>query len=141
AAVDLIAGEMHKRRLIDYRRPGVVPPHRMPALIGDADIVLDQFALESYGVLAVEAMAAGRVVVGRVAAPVRARLQDQVPVVEADARTLRQVLETLIVEFCDGENTDVEIARLLQVAFELREPPHEVTRECLEHLREEGLVS
>jgi glycosyltransferase involved in cell wall biosynthesis len=96
AAVDVIAGEMHKRGLIDYRRPGVVPPHRMPVLIGDADIVLDQFALESYGVLAVEAMAAGRVVVGRVAAPVRARLQDQVPVVEAEARTLRQVLETLI---------------------------------------------
>jgi hypothetical protein len=47
----------------------------------------------------------------------------------------------LILEFCDGENTDVEIARLLQDAFDLREPPHEVTRECLEHLREEGLVS
>jgi hypothetical protein len=47
----------------------------------------------------------------------------------------------LILEFCDGENTDVEIARSLEVAFELPEPPYEVTRECLENLREEGLVS
>jgi hypothetical protein len=46
----------------------------------------------------------------------------------------------LVLEFCNGENSDVEIAHMLQVAYELPEPPQEETRECLAQLRSEGLI-
>ena len=46
----------------------------------------------------------------------------------------------LVLEFCTGENTDEEIVRMLQVAYELPDPPQEETRECLSHLRTEGLI-
>ena len=61
-----------------------------------ADVVLDQFALGSYGVLAAQAMAAGRIVVGHVVEPVRARLGNTLPIVEARQHNLEQVLEQLI---------------------------------------------
>ena len=46
----------------------------------------------------------------------------------------------LVLEFCTGENTPDEIVRLLQLAYDLPEPPREETRECLSRLRAEGLV-
>lgn len=47
----------------------------------------------------------------------------------------------LILEFATGENTDAEITHMLQVAYELPEPPDDAVKECLEQLRGEGLVS
>ena len=94
--VDTVALDMQDRGLIEYQRPEQVPPERMPGVIAAADIVLDQFAVGSYGALAVQAMAAGRVVVGHVAEPVRARLGNTLPIVEATQHSLRQVLEELI---------------------------------------------
>src|SRR5690606_4433875 len=46
----------HDRGAIEYRSTTGVPSAAMPAVIGDADIVLDQFRIGSYGVAAVEAM-------------------------------------------------------------------------------------
>ena len=46
----------------------------------------------------------------------------------------------LVLEFCTGENTAEEIVRMLQLAYDLPEPPDEETRECLVRLRAEGLV-
>jgi len=86
------------RGLIEYRRCSDVDPADMPALIADADIVLDQFALGSYGVSAVQAMAAGRVTVGHVADHVRARIPAPLPIVEATPLTIVEVLERLVAE-------------------------------------------
>ena len=72
------------------------PPDRMPEFIRDADIVLDQFSLGTYGVLAVEAMAAARIVVGHVAERVRARFGEELPIVESRREDLRRVLTTLL---------------------------------------------
>jgi hypothetical protein len=47
----------------------------------------------------------------------------------------------LVLEFATGENSEVEITEMLRVAYELPEPPEYEVRECLEQLREEGLVS
>ena len=47
----------------------------------------------------------------------------------------------LVLEFATGENSDAEITRMLQVAYELPKPPNSEVRECLEQLRDEGLVS
>jgi hypothetical protein len=46
----------------------------------------------------------------------------------------------LVLEFCTGENTDAEIVHMLQLAYELPEPPEDETHECLTHLRTEGLI-
>lgn len=81
---------------VEYRRLEGVAPSEMPAALRDADIVLDQFALGSYGVMACQAMAAGRVVVGHVTAEVRERVGRPLPIVEADPATLADVVRTLV---------------------------------------------
>jgi hypothetical protein len=47
----------------------------------------------------------------------------------------------LVLELCNGENTSEDIVRVLQVAYELGEPPEAATHECINQLREEGLVA
>jgi coenzyme PQQ synthesis protein D (PqqD) len=47
----------------------------------------------------------------------------------------------LVLELCTGENSTDEIVRLLQVAFELPEPPTREANDCLEQLRGEGLIT
>ncbi|MBN9154214.1 MAG: glycosyltransferase [Microbacterium sp.] len=88
---------LHDRGVIEYREiTAGVPSAQMPATWADADIVLDQFRLGSYGVAACEAMAAGAVVVGHVLEDVR-RTVEQVsgialPLVEADPDTIEEVV-------------------------------------------------
>lgn len=82
--------------LVDYRLVEGVAPAEMPSVIAGADIVLDQFALGSYGVLAVQAMAARRVVVGHVTETVRGRCPGVLPIVEATPDTLTAVLRHLV---------------------------------------------
>lgn len=93
---------LHKERVLDYREIHRVPAADMPALYGDADIVLDQFALGIYGVAACEAMAAGRIVVSHVSDEVREAVRvltgDELPVVQARAADLEQVLKRIIDE-------------------------------------------
>ncbi|WP_436777262.1 glycosyltransferase [Yinghuangia sp. YIM S09857] len=91
--VDAVVGDLAARGLVEYRRVEGVPPADMPALVADADIVIDQLAIGNVGVLAAQAMAAGRVVVGHAAPRVRERFGDGgVPQVEATPQTLRTVL-------------------------------------------------
>ena len=86
--------------LIQYRRLEDVSPSAMPAAVAEADVVLDQFALGSYGVLAVQAMAAGRVVVGHVVDEVREYVLEAtgetLPIIEADPETLTNVLRGVL---------------------------------------------
>jgi hypothetical protein len=82
--------------LVEYRRLSGVTPDAMPAMVADADIVLDQFALGSFGVAAVQSMCAGRVTVGHVMPHVRARVGVELPIVQATADTLRAVLLDLL---------------------------------------------
>lgn len=85
---------------IDYRLVTGVSAAEMPAVFAEADIVLDQFRLGSYGVAACEAMAAGRVVVGNVVADVRAHVlatyNQPLPVLQATPDTLADVIRTLV---------------------------------------------
>jgi hypothetical protein len=81
---------------IDFRLVEGVPAAEMPAVIAEADIVLDQFSLGIYGVATCEALAAGRVVVSHVSEFVRESVLREtgreLPVVEATADTLLEVL-------------------------------------------------
>ena len=93
---------LSERSTIDYLRIENVDSLAMPSHIGAADIVLDQFKLGSYGAAAVEAMAAGRVVVGHVVDAVRAHVFNatgfNLPVVEATPATIYDVVEALVAD-------------------------------------------
>jgi hypothetical protein len=47
----------------------------------------------------------------------------------------------VVFEFCTGENSAEDMIRLLQLAFDLPEPPEAEARACLRQLRDEGLIS
>ncbi len=106
--IEPVVEDLAERGLIRYQRISGVEPARMPHLIASADIVLDQFALGSYGALACEAMAAGRVVVGNINAQVRDRVGRDLPIVQATPRDLAAVLLGLV--------SDPERARATAVA-------------------------
>jgi hypothetical protein len=46
----------------------------------------------------------------------------------------------LVLELCTGRNRTSEIVRILQVAYDLPDPPDREIAECLDQLRDEGLV-
>lgn len=92
--------ELARRGLVEYVPLHDVPWSDMPGVIASADIVLDQFALGGYGVAAVEAMAAGRAVVGHVRPDVRAHVQAVtgrvLPVLQSRAADVADVLMDLV---------------------------------------------
>jgi hypothetical protein len=98
--IDGTLTELHDAGLIEYRRESGVASARMPELVGDADIVLDQFRVGSYGVAACEAMAAGRVVVGHVLPQVRQHVFNatglKLPIVEATPDTIAEALRSVL---------------------------------------------
>jgi hypothetical protein len=47
----------------------------------------------------------------------------------------------LVLEFCTGDNAEDDIVRMLQVGYDLPEPPVEEVGDCLQALRAEGLIS
>lgn len=99
ALVEPILQRLQHEGIIDYRRLESIDHASMPARIADADVVLDQFRLGSYGVAAVEALAAGRIVVGRLHDVVRDRVLAtagvEVPIVSSAPRDLESTLREL----------------------------------------------
>ena len=100
--VDPVASALAAEGVFEYRRLSGVPQEEMPSVIGHADIVLEQFGAGAYGTTAVEAMAAGRVVVGYVLPAVRRAIEEvtglEVPIVEATPDTLEAVLRELLAD-------------------------------------------
>lgn len=90
---------MSSAGVIQLVAPSRTAAAEMPQLVRSVDVVADQFSLGSYGVAAVEAMAAGRVVVSHVSPTVRdfvrANTGMELPIVEADANNLPQVLQDI----------------------------------------------
>ncbi|MCK3770202.1 hypothetical protein MZK47_11030 [Microbacterium aerolatum] len=88
--------------LIEYRELEGIAAADMPAVYGDADIVLDQFSLGIYGVAACEAMASGRVVISHVAEDVRARVRSAtgrtLPIMEARASQIEAILRDVVAD-------------------------------------------
>jgi glycosyltransferase involved in cell wall biosynthesis len=88
--IDEVLTRLADRHVIDYTRIGRASHGEMPALLASADIVVDQLHLGLYGVLACEAMAAGRLVISEVGERIRRRVPVGIPIVEVDHRTLEQ---------------------------------------------------
>lgn len=107
---------------IDYVPVRGVPQTEMPALVASADLVLDQFALGSYGVAAVEAMAAGRVVVGHVRPDVRAHVLAttgvELPIVQSRGGDIEGVILELL---DDVDRWEATAAASLSFAHEVHD--------------------
>ncbi|WP_141991035.1 glycosyltransferase [Rhodoglobus vestalii] len=73
--------------VVEYRVVRGVPAAEMPRVYGDADIVIDQFRIGTYATGAIEAMAAGRIVIAHLHDQVRAHVREnfslEIPIVEA----------------------------------------------------------
>ena len=104
--VDEVLQGMSDRGLIDYVRITSVPADGMPTLVKSVDIVIDQFALGAYGAMAVQAMAAGKVVIGHVAPWVRERIPSEVPIVES----MVDQLEDVVMKITANESLRQELA-------------------------------
>lgn len=88
--------ELVRRGLIDYVSPDRMPHSQMRAVIQSADIVIDQVLTGAYGVAAVEAMAAGRVLIGGLADDV-AELMPEVPsFLPADPSNLKDIVLSVL---------------------------------------------
>jgi glycosyltransferase involved in cell wall biosynthesis len=126
---------LHDKGLIELRMVTGLPPAEAAELVRSADIVVDQLVLGLYGVLACEAMACGRVVVGYLGDALRARVGTEVPVLEATARTVGEVVgqvlddpdrarasaaagPAFVAEFHDGRRSASVLAPFLGVAHD-----------------------
>ncbi|MDR1393474.1 MAG: hypothetical protein LBJ62_05860 [Bifidobacteriaceae bacterium] len=101
-AVRQAVAPLHQAGRIEYRELTNVPAAEMPRVYQTADIVLDQFALGIYGAAAVEAMAAGRLVISDVSDSVRRHVAVatglELPVYQARPGDLRAALEHFLAE-------------------------------------------
>ena len=98
AAIDAIGQRLADEGLIEYRSLRDVPASSTAELIRDADIVVDHIVIGNYGVLACQAMAAGRLTVGHIHERVRRRVGRPVPVLEATPLTLEAVLRSVLAD-------------------------------------------
>lgn len=90
---------LEREGVIEYRRFEGIPADRMPQHFADADIVLDQFRMGIYSAVAVEGMAAGRLVVAHLhdhtVAAVRSVTGVELPIVAATPATLESRLREI----------------------------------------------
>lgn len=97
--IDPVLSRLDREDVIEYRPVRGVRHAEIPGIFKDADIVVDQIGLGSYGVAACEAMASACVVVSHVTEEVRAAVHAStgmaLPIVEADPKTLEDVLRRL----------------------------------------------
>ncbi len=100
--IDPIMQSLHDDGVIEYRRLSGLSHEDLLTEVSNADIVLDQFRLGSYGVAAVEALAAGRVVIGHVndfvRNYVRASTGLDLPVVESRADDVGTTLMSILAD-------------------------------------------
>lgn len=99
ALIEPTMRELVERGIVKYRQLQGVPVGEMPSLVAGCDVVLEQFRIGTYSVAAVEAMAAGRLVVAHVHEQVRQAVREstglEIPVVSATPATLASVLEDI----------------------------------------------
>ncbi|MGX1548432.1 glycosyltransferase [Streptomyces adustus] len=88
--------ELHDEGLIEFKLAEGIPWVEMRELVQSCDLVLDQFTTGSYGTFAVEAMAAGKPVVGYISDGVKAATDGALPIVNATPDTLREVIRSLV---------------------------------------------
>ncbi|MCH9815776.1 MAG: hypothetical protein K0U64_04895 [Actinomycetia bacterium] len=93
--IDPILTELHESGIIHYRRIRGIRPSHMPAVLEQADIVVDQVLMNLCSATAAETMAAGRVVLANTTGFIADRYPSDLPTVHVDPTTLRETLVEL----------------------------------------------
>ncbi|MFC0031599.1 glycosyl transferase family 1 [Micromonospora chaiyaphumensis] len=88
--------ELHDRRIIELRLVEGLPYSEMRRQVQDADIVVDQLVIGSYGTFSCEGMAAGKVVVAYLSEAAHRAVGVQPPIVNATPTTLVKAIESLL---------------------------------------------
>ncbi|RCG16232.1 glycosyltransferase [Streptomyces diacarni] len=88
--------ELDRRGLIEFRMATGVPWLQVQELVKEADIVVDQFAVGTYGTFACEGMAAGRPVIAFLDERLHRSVGIRPPIVNATPATLRTAVESLV---------------------------------------------
>ena len=96
--VEAVLRPLADRGLIEYEVVSGVSPAEAAEAVRRADVVVDQLLLGLYGVLACEAMAVGRLVLGHVGDVLRSRVPAEVPVVEVTPATLAETVQRVLEE-------------------------------------------
>lgn len=91
-----ILSKLADEGLIEYVHTYEVPHADMFRLLNRVDIVVDQIQTGAYGVAAIEAMAAGRLVVGNVTPGAPGVFGSNVPIVNATPVTFEEVMRDLL---------------------------------------------
>ncbi|MFT3888606.1 MAG: hypothetical protein QM713_10645 [Arachnia sp.] len=94
--IEAVCAALAERGVIEYIAPGRLPHAEMAGLVSSADVLIDQVVSGYYGVAAVEAMAAGRVVIGSLAPDVRDLMPEPPPYLAADPSTLLDTLTAVL---------------------------------------------
>ena len=92
---EMMKGSVPTDPAYELVQPGRVSAQRMLDLIADADVVVGGLRLGDYGGTEIQAMAAGRVVVGNIGNRVRSRIPAAVPIVQADPSNVLDVLRDI----------------------------------------------
>lgn len=93
--IDPVLRRLHDEGVIEYVAPSGLPHAQLRELVRSCDVVVDQVMFGSYGVAAVEAMAAGRVCVGRMIDAVRDRMPESPHLLEATPDDLYEVVASI----------------------------------------------
>lgn len=95
-----VCATLQHEGLLEYVEVGGVAHSEIPALLASSDIVIDSLGLGPYGVISIEAMLAERIAVCNVWSSARDAVFEEtgleVPVVQATAESLEQVLRNLV---------------------------------------------
>jgi len=99
--IEPVLREMHEKGQIEYLNREVVSPSMMRSLILSADIVVDQLQTGAYGVTAVEALAAGKIVVANVESVLKQYGRKEIPIIHATPITFYEQMRELIGRSCE----------------------------------------
>ena len=103
--IDPVLNQLSENGIIRYLRPDHVTPDGVAELIWQADIVVEQVVLGLYSVMAIQAMAAGRLTIAHVPDHVRARIPvNGIPLVDANIGNLADTILNVISNASDYEN-------------------------------------
>jgi len=94
--IEPVLRELHAKGEIEFVAPQRVDPAQMPALIASCDMVVEQARSGYYSAHAVEAMAAGRVVIGSLADDVAAVMPEVPPIWRAGSGRVEHVITTAL---------------------------------------------
>lgn len=93
--IDPVLARLEGEGVIHYRRFDSIPSPAVPRMLRGVDVLVDQIVLGNPGVLAAEAMAAGRLVVSHLPESVRRRFPEPPPVVEANPGSLEETVRAI----------------------------------------------